>query len=259
MKIGLFAARQVGHGVARFFGENKEELSCLILDANDKTGQNSKIIEDSGVTGEKVFYSDSLYNDKTLKSLRLIGLDLLLLAWWPYIIKKNLIQMPRLGCLNFHPSYLPYNRGKNYNFWTLVEDSPFGVTLHWVDEGIDTGDIAFQSMIEKSWEDTGETLYSKAQEKLMELFREKFSEIKGGSIPRIAQDLKKGSFHKARELDGASRIELDKSYSARDLLNILRARTFSPHPAAWFLEEDEVYEVRIQINKLNNRGDSTNE
>ena len=256
MNIALFAARHVGYEVARFFGENKEALSCLILDENDVAGYNSKIIADSGVADERVFYSNSLYKQQTLTSLKKMDLDLILLAWWPYIIKKSLIQIPRLGCLNFHPSYLPYNRGKHYNFWTLVEDTPFGVTLHWIDEGIDSGDIAFQSVIEKSWEDTGETLYVKAQEKIVNLFKLKFHAIKFGNIPRIGQDPDKVSFHRSGELEPGSRIELDKSYKARDLLNVLRARTFPPYPAAWFLDKDEKYEVRIKINKVKRGGES---
>ena len=233
MNIGLFAADIVGLQVARFFGENKEPLACLVLDSKDRKGLNAEIIKSSGLTDPtRIFLSDQLEREDTLKVLRNLELDLILLAWWPYILKKQVIEIPRLGCLNFHPSYLPYNRGKHYNFWTIVEDTPFGVTLHWVDEGIDTGDIAFQSRIEKTWEDTGETLYYKAQEEIVKLFMEKFPEIKRGNIPRIPQDLNKGSFHKSNELEKASEIDLNRYYKASDLLNILRARTFPPHPGA---------------------------
>lgn len=86
----------------------------------------------------------------------------MILAWWSYVLKENLIRIPRIGCLNFYPSFLPYNRGKHYNFWTIVEGNPFGVSQHSVDQGIDTGDIAYQSRIAKTWEDTGEALYHKA-------------------------------------------------------------------------------------------------
>lgn len=250
MNIGLFAADTVGNEVTRFLGENKELLACLVLDSKDRRGINSEIIRNSGISDpDRIFYSDSLYEERTLYALRSLELDLILLAWWPYILKKDLIGIPKMGCLNFHPSYLPYNRGKHYNFWTIVEDTPFGVTIHWVDAGIDTGDIAFQSRIEKSWEDTGETLYYKAQEEIVRLFKEKFSEIKRGHIPRIPQNLGKGSFHRSNELEEASRIELDRYYKARDLLNLLRARTFRPYPSAWFIDNGVKYEVRVEINR----------
>ena len=250
MNIALFAVRVVGHEVAKFFGENKEPLACLVLDSKDASGLNSQIMIDSGVRPDRIFYSDSISSEKTLALFQEMKLDLILLAWWPYILKENLIKIPRMGCLNFHPSYLPHNRGKHYNFWSLVEGGPFGVTIHFIDKGIDSGDIAFQSVIEKSWEDTGETLYDKAQRELVRLFKEKFPQIKSGKIPRKPRDLNSGSFHRSEELDAASRIDLDKNYSARELLNLLRARTFPPYPGAWFIDQGKKYEVRIEIKKV---------
>jgi len=249
MKILLFAAGNVGYQIAKFFGDNQEPLSCLVLDSKDNLGLNSAIIKASRIDPQKVMYSKDIYDPKIVCLLKNLQVDLGILAWWPYIIKEPILSIVRLGILNFHPSYLPYNRGKNYNFWTIVEDAPFGVTLHFISNGVDNGDIAFQSRIEKTWEDTGKTLYEKAQTEIVRLFIESFPSIKRGNIPRIPQDMSKGSYHKASELDSASYIDLDKSYKVRDLLNILRARTFPPHPAAWFKDDDQEYEVKIEITK----------
>jgi len=255
MKIGLFAANVVGSKIAKFLGDQSEAPACLVLDSNDPAGLNPGIIAGSGVTDSSlIFESNSLGSDQTRARLRALDLDLIVLAWWPYILKPELIGIPRLGCLNFHPSFLPYNRGKHYNFWAIVEGAPFGVTIHWVDVAVDCGDIAFQSRIDTSWEDTGATLYYKAQEEIVRLFKEKFSEIKAGRIPRIPQDLGRGSVHFARELDQVSRIELDRNYTARELLNLLRARTFPPHPAAWFVDDGKRYEVRIEIKGVDEEG-----
>ncbi len=248
MRIGLFAARHVGYEVAKFLAEQKESLTCLVLDSNDTDSLNTRFIDTLGYP--RVIYSDVLYTDQAMMALREMELDLIILAWWPYLVKKSLLELPRVGCLNFHPSYLPYNRGKNPNFWTLVDEVPFGVTLHWVDEGIDTGDIAFQAAIEKTWEDTGETMYIKAREGMVRLFKEALPYIKKGDIPRIKQTASRESFHKARELTDASMIDLEKTYRARDLLNILRARTFRPYPGAWFIENGVRYEIRIEITRV---------
>lgn len=250
MKIGLFASGTVGIQIAKFLGDQGEAPACLAIDARDTCGLNADIIAAASLPNpNRVFLSDSLYEPETLARLKELKPDLIVLAWWPYILKREIIEIPRLGSLNFHPSLLPYNRGKHYNFWALVEGAPFGVTLHWVDVAVDCGDIAFQSPIQVTWEDTGATLYHKAQEEIVHLFMKRFAEIKAGRIPRIPQDLSRGSFHRAHELEQASRIELDKNYNARDLLNVLRARTFPPHPAAWFTEGDTRYEVRVEIKK----------
>ena len=157
--------------------------------------------------------------------------------------------MPRWGALNFHPCLLPHNRGKHYNFWTLVEETPFGVTLHFVDEGVDSGDIAYKSPIEKTWEDTGATLYAKARAEIVRLFKEKWPEIRRGDMPRTPQDDAHITFHRASELEGASEVRLDGQYRARDLLNLIRARTFPPHPGAWFVENGVRYDMRIEITR----------
>lgn len=251
MRIGLFASGRVGLEIAQFFGELGESVECLALDTKSDSNQNQEIVKSCQVSRERVLLSDFLYEPKSISLLKSMSLDLIVLAWWPYILKEELIGIPSVGWLNFHPSYLPYNRGKHYNFWTIVEDTPFGVTLHFIDKGVDSGDIAYQSRIQKSWEDTGETLYRKAQAEIVRLFKEKYSEIKAGRIPRVQQDPMKGTAHKSKELEAASEIKLDKTYSGRTLLNLLRARTFPPHPAAWFLDGDERYEVQVSIKRVN--------
>jgi methionyl-tRNA formyltransferase len=73
----------------------------------------------------------------------------------PYLVKEQVINVAKYGVINTHPSLLSHNRGKNYNFWNLVEDAPFGVSLNFVDLGVDNGDIIFQKEIHKIWEDNG--------------------------------------------------------------------------------------------------------
>ena len=250
MNLALFASQQVGYEVAQFLGKEQEPISCLVVDARESSENVSRIFRSSRIHSDNVLTSDDLSADSTIYRLRHMQLDLILLAWWPYLLEPHLIRIPRLGCLNFHPSLLPYNRGKHYNFWTLVEDTPFGVTLHFINDGIDTGDIAYQIPIAKTWEDTAKTLYEKAQKEIVRLFIEKFPEIKSGRIPRRPQDAHFASFHRARELDPASQIDLDKTYTARALLNLLRARTFPPHPACFFFSEGCKYEVRVTIQRV---------
>ena len=253
MNIALFAADVVGRDIAEFFGSGNRRLSCLVLDSKDRGGLNSSIIKALGIkkyAKDRIFYSDNLSDKKTLKSLKDAAPDMIVLAWWPYIIKPDVIKLAKSGCLNFHPSLLPYSRGKDSNFWSIVEDTPFGVSINFVSDGIDNGDIAFQSKIDKAWQDTGKTLYEKAREEIVKLFKGSFKKIESGQVPRRPQDGKIATFHKRSELDPASKIELDRQYTARKLLNIIRARTFEPYPAAWFIENGRKYEVRVDIREI---------
>jgi methionyl-tRNA formyltransferase len=179
-----------------------------------------------------------------------MSFDVGLLAWWPKIIKHPLVSLPKYGFINTHPSLLPHNRGKHYNFWSLVEQTPFGVSLHFVDDGIDSGDVISQTEIKYDWEDTGATLYSKAQEGMLILFKKSYPKIRSLNIPRRKQVLSEGSFHLAKEIDNASLIDLNRKYIARDLLNLLRARTFLGKPACSFQDDGIQYEIRVDIKRI---------
>jgi methionyl-tRNA formyltransferase len=171
-----------------------------------------------------------------------------ILAWWPSLLKEPLLSYPSGGFVNTHPSFLPHNRGKHPNFWSIVEQRPFGVSLQKVAAGIDAGPILAQRRIEYDWTDSGGTLYKRALEAMIDLFKETYPSIRRGDLDGIKQGTG-GSLHFARELDSASRINLDDEYRARDLLNLLRARTFEGHPSCYFTDDGDTYEVRVNITR----------
>lgn len=176
--------------------------------------------------------------------------DLGFLIWWPKIIKKPIIDLAKGGFINTHPSFLPYNRGKHYSFWALIEGCPFGVTLHRVDLGIDTGEIVAQLQIETDWTDSGETLFRKAKLAMYELFTSTFPDLRTGNFSSFPQRGGDGSFHKASEIVAASEIDLDQKYTARDLLNLLRAKTFTGQTGCRFQDSGKWYEVSVSIKEL---------
>jgi len=157
--------------------------------------------------------------------------------------------LPRRGFINTHPSLLPYGRGKHYNFWSIVDHVPFGVSLHVVDEGVDSGDIVAQFEIPYDWEDTGGSLYRKATDAMLKLVHETYPRLRGLDFETRRQDLAAGTFHRGSELEPASSIALDQTCVARDLLNRLRARTFPGYPACTFADGEDVYEVRVEIKR----------
>lgn len=243
MKLILMCDAQVGNAIAEWLLENHPEDLGAMVTANDSTI--CKAAREKGIPSF-VFESESQLQT-TLAGLA--PFDLGILAWWPKLISPSVMALTNGGFINTHPSLLPYNRGKHYNFWALVEQVPFGVSLHFVDEGIDSGDIVAQQPVFYDWEDTGETLYTKAGEAMIELFKSAYPQIRNGSIQRVPQDLNTGSLHYAKEIDAASKINLDSTYTARELINLLRARTFPGYPACRFEENGEAYEISVNIKR----------
>ena len=251
MRIGLFASDHVGLCVIEYFRRKNFPLACIVLDSKNRGNKNPEIISAfKRDNRERIFYSDSLYTKQTLDQLKSLQLDLIVLAWWSYIVKSPLLNYPKHGIINLHPSYLPYNRGRDAKYWTIIEDTPFGSTIHFIDSGIDSGDIIFQEKVDKSWEDTGESLYRRSEESLINLFKMNFEGIIAGNLPRIPQSLEKGSFYKKVDALRDSEIQLDETVKTRDLLNRIRAKTSSLEPGAWFVEDGQRYEVKIEIKKI---------
>lgn len=243
MRLLLLCDGQVGRGIANWLMEqHSNDVGAIVT-----VSQNDIYIA-ACAKGIPTFVYES-ENQVIAEIARLPRCEIGILAWWPKLISTKLMKVTDHGFINTHPSLLPFSRGKHYNFWALVEQSPFGVSLHFVDEGIDSGDIVAQLPIQYTWEDTGASLYAKASRAMIELFETTYSSLRMQGFPRIKQDLSKGSLHYAKEIDEASRIDLDKTYSARELINLLRARTFPGHPACWFEDDGANYEITVTIKR----------
>ncbi|MEJ2560976.1 MAG: formyltransferase family protein [Anaerolineae bacterium] len=95
-----------------------------------------------------VEYVSRLKDAPTLERLAAYRPDVILVACFPYVFPPALLQLPRLGCLNLHPSLLPAYRGPAPLFWQFRQgERQTGVTLHVMDERLDAGDILLQASL----------------------------------------------------------------------------------------------------------------
>lgn len=119
---------------------------------------------------------------------------------YKYIIKEDIIGLMKGRIINLHISLLPWNRGADPNLWSFIEDSPKGVTIHYVDKGIDTGNILLQETAD--FNENIETLrssYKILHKKIQLLFINNWDKIKNLQIIPRAQS-GHGSFHYSNEL-----------------------------------------------------------
>jgi methionyl-tRNA formyltransferase len=100
--------------------------------------------------------------------------------------------------INIHTSFLPWNRGADPNLWSFLENTPKGVSIHYVDSGIDTGDILTQEEIYFAEDDTLRTSYCKLTETAFRLLEKYWYEIKNAKITSHPQS-HKGSFHRLKD------------------------------------------------------------
>lgn len=124
-----------------------------------------------------LFYSGKL----NAEMLQRIHPSLVISYNYRYIVNRDVIEAVQGRIINLHTSLLPWNRGSSPNLWSFIEDSPKGVTIHMLDEGLDTGDILLQKeLIFDEERDTLRSSYEKLNQEIVELLQDNWSYIYGG-------------------------------------------------------------------------------
>lgn len=89
-----------------------------------------------------IFHCKNINDETSRRFIKQLNPDLLISAYFSQILKKEIISLPKTGVLNIHPGWLPAYRGAMAYFWVLNNGSDRGgVTVHWIDGGIDTGEV----------------------------------------------------------------------------------------------------------------------
>jgi methionyl-tRNA formyltransferase len=129
-----------------------------------------------------------------------------------HIIRKEIIDFLNGKIINLHISYLPWNRGADPNLWSFLEDTPKGISIHYVDSGIDTGDIIAQrSMSFEEHEHTLSSTYELLNREVINLFKENWDLIVNNENPRIKQ-AEGGSIHKSKDKVAYQYLFSDKGW-----------------------------------------------
>ena len=129
--------------------------------------------------------------------------DFILSFGFRKIISVNIINKIKKPIFNIHLSYLPFNRGAHPNFWSFIENTPAGVSIHKIDKGIDTGNIILRKKINfninlnkfSTFKKTYNCLFLEAEN----LFKNNFSKIYNKKYKKITTN-NKGNFHYIKDL-----------------------------------------------------------
>lgn len=245
MRIFLLANSWVGLKISEYLLKRKENIVALGIHEKDKQKYTQDIIK--VIKPNKIFVAGDLRRDHVIQEVTKLHPDIIIAAFWGYILKPKLINIPPLGCINFHPGYLPYNRGMNPNVWPFIERTPAGVTLHYIDEGIDSGDIIAQKKIEIDAIDTAGSIEVKTWREIVRLFKQVWPKLKKGRVIRKKQNQHQITFHYAKDVNKLDEINLDKKYKARDLINILRARSYQKRAYAYYRDDKKKTYIKVSL------------
>jgi len=157
---------------------------------------NSSILDLARVRDIPVWKVRHLSNPETIKVLTVYQPDMICVACFSKRIPRDILDIPRLGCLNVHPSLLPANRGPEPLFWTFREgDQRTGVTIHLMDEGMDSGAIVAQEVIQIQDGISYSELEEQSAELGGKLLAQSVWDMYNGVAELATQDETKSSYH----------------------------------------------------------------
>lgn len=246
MRVVWLGNGRLGGRVLQWLIASGDEVVAAIVHEPSRRRDGETFIDAARAAGAAVVDAARLAEPSTLDQLRDLAPDIGVSVLFGSIVRKPFLDLFPLGCVNLHPAYLPYNRGAYPNVWSIVDRTPAGVTLHYIDEGIDTGDVIAQRAVGVEPTDTGRTLYERLERESFALFTETWPRIRTRSAARTPQ-AGGGTSHRVKDVDRIDRIDLDEPCTARDLIDRLRARTFPPHRSAFFVHEGRRIYVRLQL------------
>ena len=132
---------------------------------------------------------ENVNSSEFLNNIEKYQADLFISMSFNQILKSKIISMPRLGFINCHAGALPFYRGRNPLHWALINgECDFGITVHYVDEGIDTGDIIEQQLFSITLIDDYASLQLKADKECANVLHLAILKIQQGNVKRIKQE-----------------------------------------------------------------------
>lgn len=173
--------------------------------------------------------------------------DLFVSMSFNQIFRAKIMSVPPLSTINCHAGKLPFYRGRNVLNWALINDeSDFGITVHYVDEGIDTGDIIVQRFFTITDEDDYSTLLTRAYAGCSSILYDAVKLVQKGNPKVIKQkDLDaEGTYCTARKIGDEL---LSWNQNSRDIFNFVRGVCQPGPEARTFLGDEEIRISRVQL------------
>lgn len=241
-KIGYFADGPWSHKAFELLIQDEGNEICFIVprtDTKDDTLKN--YAKEYGIDYlHPVKVNSEEFIEKTIS----YNCDLFVSMSFNQIFRERIINVPKYNTINCHAGKLPFYRGRNVLNWALINDEEeFGITVHYVDEGIDTGDIISQKTYKITDSDDYGTILNKAFIECAELLYETIKDIRNGEFQRIKQS----EIHPVGFYCGGRQLGdeiLDWNNTSRDLFNFIRALS-DPGPKATTFLGNEI----VRINK----------
>ncbi len=233
MKIVFMGTPDFSVGIIKALHESEHEVVLAVTQPDRPKGRSGKLVaspvkEYAAKAGIEVFQCEKIKAAEAVEKLRGYHADLFVVAAFGQILSKEILEMPRFGCINVHASLLPKYRGASPIQQAILDgEKTTGVTIMQMNEGLDTGDILISKEVPIDEKETGGSLF------------EKLAMTGSGLVTEAVDRIEKGELTPKKQDDGTASYagiikkekgRIDFSGNAVDIERLIRA--FDPWPSA---------------------------
>lgn len=235
MRIFVIGQAAFGQDIFNKLREAGEEIVAVAAPAQSLSGRTDRLRAAADEAGTPAFETAKLKEAETQEKLRALDPELGVMVYVNDIISEDVLNLPRHGTIQYHPSLLPKHRGRSSINWSIIQgEKVTGASIFWPDAGIDTGPILLQKEVKIDPDDTVSTLYyNKLYPLGIDMILESVKLVKEGKAPRIAQDESQATYEKPCE---EPLVRIDWRRPAQEVYNLIRGS--DPSPGAWTRLDD---------------------
>jgi len=197
------------------------DIMCPYKDNSKTNSDYSDLSAVARVHGKEVYYFKRIKDEA--EHIRRNRPDIIFVLGLSQIIPSHILAIPTIGCIGSHPTLLPQNRGRHPIIWAIANGlNKSGITLFWIDKGIDSGDIWDQREFEISDSNDANSIYEKVKRLSVEMLKKNVSNLDNGEIKRLKQDNENINYWRKRTIaDG----QIDWRMSSKRIHDLVRALT----------------------------------
>src|SRR5438034_6839775 len=255
MRIVFLGTGQIGVPTLRALLNSEHEVVAVVTQPDKPVGR-AQSIEPPPIKKEiaktriPILQPARIKDQQATEEIRSLTPDMIVVVAYGQILPRDVLEIPRLACLNLHASLLPRWRGAApVQAAIAVGDCETGITVMYMDEGLDTGDILLQRDVEILPNEVGGALHDRLAQIAPEVLLEALRLVAAGNAPRIPQDNARATYApKLKREQG----QIDWSESAEAIERKIRA--YNPWPGAFMKVGDQNLKIfSASIVDLNGR------
>ncbi|PYL18864.1 MAG: methionyl-tRNA formyltransferase [Verrucomicrobia bacterium] len=239
MRIVFIGTGEIGVPTLRALQKSEHELGRVVTQPDKPVGREQKItappIKKALIAGgpnagpAQTLQPARIKDREAIDQIRALAPDVIVVMAYGQILPRAVLEIPKIACLNLHASLLPRWRGAApIQAAIAAGDREAGMTVMYMDEGLDTGDILLQRKIDISPSETGATLHDRLAQIAPEVLLESLRLLAAGNAPRIPQDQALATYAPKLNRE-AGRLNWNESVEAIER----KIRAYNPWPGAF--------------------------